>query len=60
VLDPAGRRVATPLDAERGPGAGGLAWDGRGDDGRRLAPGVYLARLVTARAVATARVVRLR
>ncbi len=60
VLDLAGRRVVTPLDSERGPGAGGLVWDGRGDDGRRVPPGIYLARLVTPRAVATARIVRLR
>lgn len=60
VLDPSGRRVATPLDGEQDAGAHALAWDGRGADGRRVPPGVYLARIVTPSAVATARIVRVR
>jgi hypothetical protein len=60
VLDAAGRRVALPFDGEAAPGEHAVPWDGRGDDGRRLPPGVYLARLATPRAVATTRVVRVR
>lgn len=60
VLDAAGRRVATPFDGEREAGANSIAWDGRDDGGRRLPPGVYLARLVTPSGAATARVARVR
>ena len=41
VFDPSGRRVATVAPA--GPAAS-WRWDGRGDDGRMLPPGRYLAR----------------
>lgn len=37
-----------------------LSWDGRGADGRPVPPGVYFARLTSARARASARFVRLR
>ena len=41
VLDPAGRRVAA-LERGRLPaGEHRVTWDGRGDDGRALRPGVY-------------------
>ena len=45
VYDAAGRRV---VELYRGVVAAGerrLVWEGRGDDGRRLAAGVYLVRL---------------
>jgi len=45
VFDAAGRAVAAPLDAALGAGAHAVAWDGRGAGGRRVPPGVYLARL---------------
>ncbi len=60
VLDLSGRRVATLHDGELPAGAHARAWDGRDDAGRRAPPGVYLARLVTPGAVATARLVRVR
>jgi hypothetical protein len=60
VLDVAGRRVALPVAAELPAGEHAFAWDGRGSDGRRVAAGVYLARLVTPGGVATARVARVR
>jgi hypothetical protein len=57
VLDLAGRRVARLAAL-----AGGAAWDwdGRGDDGRRVPPGLYLARASVAGASLTARIVRVR
>jgi len=60
VLDLAGRRVATLLDGELPAGAHARAWDGRDAGGRAVPPGVYLARLVTPRAVTTARLARVR
>jgi hypothetical protein len=55
VLDALGRRVATLVDAEVGAGAHRLAWDAGG-----LAPGVYFARLVSAEAAQTVRLVVVR
>jgi flagellar hook assembly protein FlgD len=40
-----GARVRTLLNAELGAGAHESNWDGRDDQGRRLAPGLYFARL---------------
>jgi hypothetical protein len=45
VYDARGRRVAGLLDARLPAGPHQVDWDGRGDDGGRLAPGVYLYRL---------------
>jgi hypothetical protein len=42
-----GRRVRTLLDGVQEPGEYRIAWDGRGDDGRVMPPGVYYARLTT-------------
>jgi hypothetical protein len=56
VLDLAGRRrVARPLTD----GATSWRWDGRGDDGARVAPGLYFVRIVDGPQVAVARLVRL-
>jgi endoglucanase len=46
VYDVAGRIVATLVDERRPPGLHSAHWDGRGADGRRVASGVYLVRLV--------------
>lgn len=40
-----GRRIRTLADGERSVGLHALLWDGRDDGGRRVAPGVYWARL---------------
>ncbi len=48
LYDITGRRVATLANGALSAGAHVLAWDGRGSNGARLAPGVYLARLATA------------
>lgn len=58
ALHDAAGRVVRVLDAGARPaGAHELAWDGRDEDGRRVAPGVYLARLSAGGDVAVARVV---
>jgi hypothetical protein len=57
VFDTGGRRVRV-LRAV-GPAAG-VSWDGRGEDGRPAAAGVYLVRAEGPAGAATARVVRLR
>ena len=45
VYDAGGRRVRTLVDGPMAPGYHDRAWDGRDDDGQRLASGVYLYRL---------------
>jgi hypothetical protein len=57
VFDLRGRKVRT-LDA--GPGVGGVTpWDGHDDDGHRVSPGIYFARLTAAGEQAGARIVLL-
>lgn len=46
LFDVRGRVVRTLIDEVRGAGAHTLTWDARDDRGQRVAPGVYLARLV--------------
>jgi hypothetical protein len=45
IFDPAGRRVSELIDDVHSAGLFEKVWSGEGDDGRRAAPGVYLARL---------------
>lgn len=45
ILDVSGRRVRLLLDGPREPGSYEAAWDGRLEDGRRAASGVYFYRL---------------
>jgi len=45
VVDVAGRRVATLLDAPRGPGHHSLTWNGTDDTGTPVASGTYFYRL---------------
>ena len=59
VFDVRGRRVARLHDGPLAPGAE-LLWTGRDDAGRRLASGVYLARLSAPGAARTARLLLLR
>jgi len=47
LFDAAGRRVRTLVDASLAAGAHTVAFDGRDDAGRALAPGLYLARIET-------------
>jgi uncharacterized protein len=61
VLDVTGRTVRTLADGEvAGAGPQQRAWDGRDDDGRALAPGVYLVRLQSDGQALTRRVALLR
>ncbi|HMB70259.1 MAG TPA: S8 family serine peptidase [bacterium] len=62
IVDAAGRRVRT-VSAPGGGGGGhegAVSWDGRDDGARPVPGGVYFARLVTATAVHSCRVVRIR
>jgi hypothetical protein len=47
VYDPSGRRVKRLADGPFEPGRHVLRWDGTNDDGRRVASGVYLVRLIS-------------
>lgn len=58
LYDLAGRRVRTLVAGGIAPGRHRLAWDGRGDDGQSVRPGVYLARLVTGLGARTSRLVK--
>lgn len=55
VYDAAGHRVATLVDERREAGLHEVTWDGRDDNGRLSATGVYLYRLETQDVVATKR-----
>lgn len=58
VFDVAGRRVRTLMDEPRLAGTASVTWDLRGEDRRRLGPGLYFASFaVDGRPVATQRVV---
>lgn len=48
IYTPAGQRVRTLLHEELPAGPHVVRWDGRGDDGRALASGLYIYRLQTA------------
>lgn len=56
VHDLAGRAVRVLANEAHGAGALTLAWDGRGDGGEALAPGLYLVRVVAGGESATRRV----
>lgn len=57
VFDAAGRLVRALASGGREAGAHTLAWDLRADDGRRVAPGIYLARCAAVGESVTRRVV---
>ena len=58
ILDPAGRRVRTLARGEFEAGEHAAPWDGRDEEGRAVAPGLYFARIETAGFSATRRIVR--
>lgn len=58
VLDPAGRRVRTLARGEYEAGEHAAPWDGRDEEGRAVAPGLYFARFETPGFAATRRIVR--
>lgn len=60
IHDVRGRRIATLLDGTLEAGAYGLAWDGRGEDGEPVPPGVYFARLLQGGEAAVRKIARIR
>jgi hypothetical protein len=60
VFDLSGRRVTGIRRDGLAAGRHSLAWDGRGADGRPVAPGVYMARVRSGERTVTARFVRTR
>ncbi len=60
LFDLSGRRVRVLWDAPSVPGSHAVVWDGRDDGGRRVASGIYFARLAHRGEERTARVVRLK
>lgn len=49
IYDALGRRIQTLVDDRRFPGEFTVVWDGRNDQGRQLASGMYFCRLVAGR-----------
>ena len=60
VYDAEGRRVRTLIDRHRSSGPHMAMWDGRDDEGRFVATGVYFYRIVTTESVQTKRMVFLK
>ena len=56
VMDIAGRRIATIRDGFVPAGTRAVTWDGRAEDGRPAASGVYFIRLRSAGAQASQKV----
>ncbi len=59
VYDVAGRKVRTLADGRRDPGRFEAIWNGRDDDGRSVASGVYFVRLEAGDFRATRKILRL-
>jgi hypothetical protein len=60
VYDVRGREVRTLVAGELATGAQARAWDGRDDQGRALAPGIYFVRFASGGITETVKLVRLR
>jgi hypothetical protein len=60
IYDPAGRRVRVMPNVRAGRNYPATEWDGRGDDGRPVASGVYFVRMTWSEGSATARAMWLR
>ncbi len=60
VYDLVGQKAATLAQGRREAGTYSLTWDGRDDDGRDLASGVYLYRLQAGSQVETRKLLLLR
>ena len=60
MFDSTGRRIATLSDGARTAGHHATEWDGRGGDGRRVANGIYFARVAADREVRTVKLSVLR
>jgi len=57
VYDAAGRLVKRLVDQARGAGLHSVAWNGRSEKDRRMAPGLYLVRLEAKSGTATGKIV---
>ena len=60
IWDIRGRLVKSLVDSEVAPGRYQPVWDGRDDNGRRVAAGIYFVRLQSGKFSASGKVVRLR
>ena len=60
VYDVAGRKVRDRVQRRLPAGGHSIPWDGRDDQGRRSAPGLYLARLSTGDRIVTGKLIMLR
>ncbi|MBT6146569.1 MAG: hypothetical protein HOH74_14120 [Gemmatimonadetes bacterium] len=60
VYGVSGQAVRTLVDGHRRPGTHVVRWDGKGDDGRAVASGVYLVSLGTATLRRSSRMILLR
>ncbi len=60
VYNIAGQRLRTLIEAKRKSGTHSIDWDGRDDEGREVASGVYLVRLQVPAAVAVKKITLLR
>jgi len=47
IFDVSGRRIATLVDGNGAPGIYRSTWDGRNENGQRVASGIYFCRMVT-------------
>ena len=56
----AGQKIRTLVDGERPAGSYSVTWDGRNDDGRSVASGVYLCRMVAGEFSAVRKLVLMR
>jgi hypothetical protein len=59
IFDAGGRRIRVLASGVRGAGAGEGVWDGRDDDGRRVARGTYFARLTAEGRTLSAKITRI-
>ncbi len=57
IFDTGGREVITLVDGDRSAGLHKVAWNGTDDQGRRIASGVYLARLVAGEEIRTRKII---
>jgi hypothetical protein len=59
VYSVTGRRLRTLMEREIDPGSYFIAWDGRDESGRSVAPGIYLMRVEAGESHITRKVVRI-
>ncbi len=60
IYDVSGRRLATLLDGARAAGSHSVNWDGRDSSGKRVAPGIYFARLNDGKRITSGKLVMIR